>query len=141
MERKTKNKTVKIRYIGRRLWGASVTHVFLQGKKERGWNGIRGCTIGYYYEAERDGDKLKLSKRPHRVGSPNYDFDSPDRKLCEQWEAQDHAAMMIVAEKRAEARLKRETPLRKKLDELKPLIKKLSFIEKKAFANYIMDLE
>lgn len=122
-------------YIGRRIWGAQITHVFLHGKKESGWKGIRGCTIGYVYEAEKEGKIFRLAKRPERIKYSEL----PQEKI-EEWEAQDFAAQSIVIERRADATLKRSTPLRKKLDELKPLIKKLNYFERRAFANYLVNL-
>jgi hypothetical protein len=125
---------IKITYVGRRLWGSKLMHVFLHGKKERGWAGIRGAIIGYIYMAEKKGAHLQLSKRPERHGDPW----ATENQLME-WEAKDVAAFTETRKRRAEASVRKNLPLTKKLEELRPFIMKLSWLERKALFEYMID--
>lgn len=118
------------------MWGTKVMHVFLHGKKERGWSGIYGATIGYVYPAEKSGDRLTLSKRPKRLS-----FSERPQTEIEEWEAQDMATQAVMAERRAETAIRKNLPLTQKIEQLKPLLKKLSWSQRKALYNYLCGLE
>lgn len=128
-------------YIGKRLaQNGKMFHSFLnpETKEECLWRGIRGCYIGATYESHGEPGKERIMKRPARI----FDAKRPSESDLETWQAKEDAVTAQLAEKKAEAKVRKTFTDRKYKTEIASLVRvvaKLNIFERDVFVRFIVD--
>ena len=124
----------KATYIGRRALKDGVYHAFLCNKKEVYFKKGFGLTIGYKYELGVEGKNFTLTRFPDHLGER-----TDSEQTLNEWETFDAAAQELERARKAELKIRNGKYYLQYLKPLKPYVSKMSFREKKAFAEFIID--
>lgn len=123
-------------YCGKRFNGEKVAQLFIDSENKKYWfSGVGRVWIGSHYFAEKDAkNNVTIKARPEE------NREKEEHEKSDEWRAKERAALETH----------KSNLVRKKLDKLQPqilseinLLKKfvlpLSFSERQAFLNWIMD--
>lgn len=127
---------MKLIYIGKRfLDDEKLYQTFVDGNgKEYLWTRIQWVKIGNAYRAEKKGSGHSMSRRPDCIKE-----DAASEKQIKEWQAKEISAIGSYNRVMYRKKHSKESGLYKKIEELKPYVEKMSYQEKMAFVDYIMD--
>lgn len=128
---------MKLTYIGKRLNGENLVNAFVHGhdyENELYWSGRKLLKIGGLYESIKEGEDHKMSKSPEYLGDSDV---TPEQRG--EWMSAEVVAESINNQRLARIKAAKENELLDKIDALKPYVVKLSYQEKRAFLEYVLD--
>lgn len=125
-------------YAGKRDSGNRLWQLFIYGKKEILWSGIKGVFIGesYVFEAKRGGN-ASIKRRPEQVEAP-----APSQSKLTEWTAKEQAALAIQKKRNGDAkiaRLMRDRKFYGEFKELERVCRGLDYLEVGQFVRYLTD--
>ena len=124
---------IKLVYVGKRKNGNAVHHAFLNPDgEELLFRRAKWCVMGHAYVGTQTKDSTRISQPPEEM-------DCEPIEPKPSWIADNLEAENVLRRKRAAAKAKKRIEMTEVVSQLQRVCKDMSYFEKSAVINYLMD--